>query len=208
MLLLLVNVLMFASSAPSCLTNYGKTACGYHCLAAHGQVACAKTPAGVCSDISTAVACWDPPDWVRAHYGDKTPRPECRRRGEKHACGYHCTAHGDDVACAQSPDGICDSSSRGVTCWDPTPSTYCADDQALPRPGCIKVNGVIACGYACEARSGMLACARTPAGKCTVQPREIVCVDPEPPPMCGARPCTPDGPESPRWWCRPKEPPR
>jgi hypothetical protein len=25
------------------------------------------------------------------------------------------------------------------------------------------------------------------------------------PPLCGARPCKPDGPDSPRAWCRPAE---
>src|SRR5437867_7528990 len=103
MLLLLLHVLAMATAPTTCLTNYGKTACGYNCLAAHGDVACSKTPAGTCSDVSTKVACWDPPDWVRAHYGEKVPRPECRLRNGAYACGYRCHAHGDDVACAMSP---------------------------------------------------------------------------------------------------------
>ncbi len=35
-----------------CVTNYGQTACGYHCIAAHGHVACARTSSGICGTTS------------------------------------------------------------------------------------------------------------------------------------------------------------
>lgn len=205
MLLLILTVTAVTQTTVACITNYGQTACGYHCLAAHGEVDCAQTPAGICSDVGVGVACWDPPEWVRAHYGASVPPPECRVRNGSYACGYRCVAHGDEVACAQTPDGICDSSSRGITCWDPEPSTYCSDERPLPRPMCIMVDGRIACGYACEARAGRMACAATPGGRCEVQPTGIYCADPAPPPMCGARPCRAERGDSARAWCRRSE---
>jgi hypothetical protein len=205
---LLALALSLLPAAPTCLTNYGYTACGYGCLAAHGAVACAATPSGICTatsdaSISPGVVCWDPPEWVRAHYGDKVPAPVCASRGGKTACGYHRVTHGSDVECAASPDGICRASSRGITCWDPPVSSYCADSRPLPRPQCILVDGHIACGYACEARGGRMACAASPGGRCTVLPGQILCMDPPQPPLCGYRPCTADSESSERWWCRP-----
>jgi hypothetical protein len=205
---LLAYAFSLLAAGPSCLTNYGKTACGYSCLAAHGAVSCASTPAGICTATSDAsnppgVVCWDPPEWVRAHYGDKVPPPQCLARTGKVACGYHCVAHGGEVSCAASPDGICRASSLGITCWDPPVSTYCADSRALPRPQCILSGGEIACGYACEARGGRMACASTPGGKCVVLPGQILCTDPPAPAMCGFRPCVPETAGSERSWCRP-----
>ena len=211
-MLLLIHVLAFASlpvaaNTSTCVTSNGKSACGYSCVAAHGDVACARTPAGICkatsdNTASPGVVCWDPPDWVRAHYGDVVPQAECIARNGQVLCGYACAAIGNELGCAQSPDGICRASSRGVVCWDPSPSTYCADARPLPRPQCIMSDANIVCGYSCEARHGDMACASTPGGKCTVFPSQIVCTDPEPPMSCGGRPCVPDSPASPRWWCR------
>jgi len=209
--LALAHLFAFAPVAgvSSCLTTNGRSACGYSCVAAHGQVACARTPSGICKATSDnveapGVVCWDPPDWVRAHYADNVPRADCITRNGSVVCGYACTGLGDEMACAQSPDGICRASSkRGVVCWDPSPSTYCADNKPLPRPQCIMSDGEIACGYGCEARGGNMACAATPGGKCNIFPSEIICTDPEAPLSCGGRPCVPDSPASPRGWCRP-----
>jgi hypothetical protein len=201
---LLIHLLALLPVSATCLTNYDKTACGYSCLAAHGEVACARTPAGICSAVDNRVVCWDPPEWVRLHYGDKLPPPQCLTRDGKIACGYRCEAHDEDVACATTPDGICQYTyQNGIACWDPQPSTYCADRRALPRPECVVLDGRVACGYHCEARNGKIGCAATPGGRCTVQPDQILCWDPEPPPMCGAQAC--EG-ASERSWCAPVAP--
>lgn len=186
-----------------CLTSSGKSACGYHCLAAHGEVACARTAAGVCGATEKELLCWDPPDTVRVHYGDKVPRPECRTRSGAIACGYQCEAGTGEVRCAATPDGICVTTPRGITCWDPPAASYCQEPIALPRPRCITVDGYAACGYGCVARNGELACAATPGGSCQVLPSGIFCTDPESPPSCGGVPCRPDDPSTGRPWCRP-----
>jgi len=208
MLALLFHFLSFLPvNGSSCINNYGKVACGYHCIAAHGELACARTSAGVCSFTDSEITCWDPPDSVRAHYGDRVPRPRCLARSGHLACGYNCESRdGGEVHCSETPDGVCVATSRGVTCWDPPINAYCADDRPLPRPKCITVDGYTACGYGCAARNGELACAETPGGSCQLYPRQIVCNDPEAPPMCGAVPCRPDDPVSGRWWCRPPKP--
>lgn len=187
------------------MTNYGQTACGYHCVAAHGKVACSATSAGICATTSTDVYCWDPPDWVRAHYSASdagVPRPSCEVRSGNIACGYRCTAQDSRVRCAKTPDGICRSTGREIVCWDPDPSTYCSEVIGLPRPGCIVLDGDIACGYGCMSRNGKLACAATPGGRCVTSSDGITCTDPESPPMCGYLPCRTDSRSSERSWCR------
>lgn len=200
---LVLYLLTLLPAVATCITNSGKTACGYHCLAAHGEVACARTAAGVCGATDSNLVCWDPSDTVRAHYGDRVPRPECRTRGGTVVCGYHCETADSEVRCAATPDGICATTLRGVTCWDPPAASYCADQNSLPRPKCISVNGYTACGYGCLARNGELACALTPGGSCQTAPSGIVCSDPESPPLCGGQPCRPDDPVTGRPWCRP-----
>jgi hypothetical protein len=108
-------------------------------------------------------------------------------------------AHDDDIACAGSPDGVCRATALGVTCWDPSPANYCADDRPLPRPACVVLDDKVTCGYACEARNGQMACAATPGGICEATPGGIVCSDAETPPMCGDVPC--DTGDSERPWC-------
>jgi hypothetical protein len=130
----LVLAWLLLAPQAACLTNYGRTACGYHCLAAHGEIDCARTSAGVCDASTPHVVCWDPPDIVRAHYGSAVPAAACLMRDGEVACGYHCEAHDETVRCAATPDGVCDSTSRDVVCWDPPPSNYCVDPRPLPRP--------------------------------------------------------------------------
>ena len=174
-----------AAARPSCLRTDGKTACGFGCLAAHGRVACARTAPGVCAATGDGVVCWDPPPAVRAHYGDRTPRPRCITRAGHTECGYHCQAHDDDVACAGTPDGICRATGRGVTCWDPPPTSYfCDDERPPPRPSCVVLDDEVACGYACQVRNGQMACAQTPDGVCTVADGGIICMDPDAPASC------------------------
>lgn len=43
-----------------CITQFGVTACGYGCMAALGQVRCARTPQGSCREVAGVVRCSDP----------------------------------------------------------------------------------------------------------------------------------------------------
>jgi len=204
-LALIFSALHFLStpSTSTCITNSGKTACGYGCIAAHGEVGCAQTSAGVCGATDRDLICWDPPDSVRAHYGDKAPRPKCLTRSGVIACGYQCAARDSgDVRCASTPDGVCVATSVKVTCWDPPVGAYCLDDKPLPRPKCVTIDGNAACGYGCASRSDEIECAQTPGGKCEILPDQILCHDPESPPLCGGQPCKADDPKTGRWWCR------
>lgn len=202
LLLLALSTAPLLPAASSCITNYGKTVCGYHCIAAHGELGCARTSAGVCGATESELVCWDPPDSVRAHYGDHVPVAECLAKNGHLACGYHCESRdGGEVACASTPDGVCIATPRGVTCWDPPVSAYCADDKPIPRPRCLSVSGRAACGYDCRAKNGEIACASTPGGSCQILPDRVQCTDPEAPPMCGGKPCNPDDPKTGRPWC-------
>jgi hypothetical protein len=50
-------------SAPpaECLSNYGKTACGWGCLASHGEVRCSQVPGGICVAQFGTITCVEPP---------------------------------------------------------------------------------------------------------------------------------------------------
>ncbi|MBK9073082.1 MAG: hypothetical protein IPL79_19100 [Myxococcales bacterium] len=76
--------------APTCLSNYGQTACGYGCVAQYGRVQCATTPGAQCI----------------AQYGQI-------------ACGYGCVAQYGQVRCAQGPHGQCHAASGSISCFDP-----------------------------------------------------------------------------------------
>ncbi len=147
MYMLLLHLLMLLPVTSTCITNSGKTACGYSRTAAHGEVGCARTSAGICGSTEREIVCWDPPDWVRAHYGDKVPAPGCLVRNGTIACGYRCEGRNSEARCASSPDGICVSTPNGVACWNPPASSYCAEAIHLPWPECITNDGYAACGY-------------------------------------------------------------
>lgn len=72
--------------AATCITQSGKTACGYHCVAAHGEVARAHTAAGICDSNERKIVCRDPSDNVRAHYGDSVPSPDAGRGEDTTNC--------------------------------------------------------------------------------------------------------------------------
>ena len=43
-----------------CKSGYGTIACGYHCVAAYGEVKCASTPNGFCRTANgTTIQCWE-----------------------------------------------------------------------------------------------------------------------------------------------------
>jgi hypothetical protein len=104
-----------------CRTAYGTTACGYHCVAAYGEVRCARTAAGVCAAAYGQVACWDPPRSSRRGGSAGGERAQCVPAYGTIACGYGCVAAYGEVRCAQTPQGTCSAAYGQVTCWDPEP---------------------------------------------------------------------------------------
>ncbi|MCA2979976.1 MAG: hypothetical protein INH41_08865 [Myxococcaceae bacterium] len=98
-----------------CKNAYGSVVCGYHCVAAYGQVRCARTPLGACHAAYGEVKCFDPP----AGEGDFRIPAECRSAFGQTACGYGCVAAAGQVRCAQTPLGACQAASGDVVCFDP-----------------------------------------------------------------------------------------
>ena len=110
------------------------------------------------------------------------PAPSCVRLGDRLACGFHCVSNLNQVACAQTPEGLCAATPSQVICWDPPPDVrfvmQSRDD--LPQPSCItSINGA-ACGYYCERTGDRVACAATPMGACATRFGVLRCWDPAP----------------------------
>jgi hypothetical protein len=119
---------------PSCLTAFGKVACGFYCARAGNQVACANSPMGACATRFGVVRCWDPaPEvrWVMASEGN-WQAASCERTLDNVACGYHCIATTDQIRCAATPWGMCERHFDGLACWDP-PTQYQSAATLDPR---------------------------------------------------------------------------
>ena len=170
---------LFATKAGAvdCLTSGGRTACGFNCLAAEGQVLCAQTAEGVCSSSSGVVACWDPPALLRRVY-PRIPTPSCVTNYGQTACGYHCIANSDQAQCAQTPFGACRANGGHLVCWDPPAEVIAARREATPVAGCIASNDRVVCGYHCDAYQGSMECSQTPDGACHRERGIVVCWDP------------------------------
>lgn len=100
---------------PQCVSAYGRTACGFSCVAAYGVVRCADTSAGRCEAAYGKVECWDPAPWVFSRYR-RVPQAQCISAYGEIACGYGCEAAYGEVACAGSPGGQCVAAYGEVTC--------------------------------------------------------------------------------------------
>jgi hypothetical protein len=98
-----------------CLSAYGTTACGFHCVSAYGEVRCARTATGACLAAYGQVTCWDPPRSARR----LRAAGRCLAAYGTIACGYGCAAAYGEVRCAQTPQGTCSASYGQLTCWDP-----------------------------------------------------------------------------------------
>jgi hypothetical protein len=183
-LALLVPASVGAQSAPipqpTCLAQYGQTACGHHCVANFGQVRCAQTPFGTCSSGAGTVACWDPPPVVRQVLRERTPRPACVANYGQIACGYECASGFDQVQCAQTPFGACKADAGKIVCGDPPAGVIHEHRERTPRASCISQSGALACGYKCAANDGKARCAETPEGFCRWERDTLFCWDPDP----------------------------
>lgn len=113
---------------------------------------------------------------------DIAAAPTCLSRFDQMACGYHCTANLTQLACAQTPAGLCAKTPSHVVCWDPPPDVrqLLAADPDLPRPTCVSGISQVACGFHCVQAFGKVACADTPLGACAARFGHVRCWDPAP----------------------------
>ncbi|MBT3224212.1 MAG: hypothetical protein HN348_34525 [Proteobacteria bacterium] len=97
-----------------CRSAYGMTACGYNCVDAYGQLACASTPNGICKAAYGRVTCFQVRE--RAPTSNLWPPQECMSAYGTTACGYNCKAAYGQVACASVPYGQCQAAYGEVVC--------------------------------------------------------------------------------------------
>lgn len=171
---------------PRCVNDYGQTICGYHCVAAYGQVECAQTPAGACRADYGKIVCWDPPlalsPWTEEPLYSYPPLPhaECVAAFGEIACGYNCrTAYGQ-LRCAQTSAGVCDAAYGQIVCWDSPEAIGNPYAASWPPAECVSAFGQIQCGYGCVSALGQIACGQTPASRCFNQNGVLECWDPAP----------------------------
>ena len=182
---LLVVVL---GQTPECHSSGGDVACGFYCRAELDEVKCAQTPQGVCTRVERTLTCWDPPDEVRFH-ADATTKPICKAKYRDVACGYSCMTSPTNLACAQTPWGVCAMRHDHVECWDPSPTVIhnFADSKDLAGAKCVTTDTGFACGWDCMVSYREPKCAQTPRGVCTINRGKISCFDPPLPPPTHAR---------------------
>lgn len=169
--LALLVALHAGAQTQECKSAYGKTACGYHCLAAYGDIKCAEHPQGTC----------------KAAYGEV-------------ACGFDCTAAFGKVRCAPDLGGVCKAAFGDVVCsgserpdgagwrgpngrvdrWrnDDRYDRRWREPADAPPQECKSAYGKTVCGYHCQAAFGDVRCARTHKGACEVAFGKITCDDP------------------------------
>ena len=161
-----------------CVTQGGKTACGYGCLTFNGTAACAATPLGRCEVWQGELVCWDPPLVLTSLPQTQWKRAQCEHNFTQQACGYHCKASGDDVACARTWFGVCEANLGKVTCWDPAEPLIWSAQGDLPLPRCLQSGDAVACGYTCDHSYGQPVCTATPRGRCEKNDGNVTCWDP------------------------------
>lgn len=171
-----------AQTAPQCATVQGRTVCGYQCVVAYGQARCTQTPEGVCASAYGKVTCWDPPPYVRRHYGGNVPLPNCLADDGDLDCGYGCISAYGHVTCAQTPVGACDSDSGRIACGDPRPEEFRRERGTLRAMQCLHESNRVGCGYGCAYWHGEVRCSVGPEGSCSVIADQLVCFEPAPPP--------------------------
>jgi len=181
---------------PTCTSAYGKTECGYECIAAYGDIKCASTPWGACKAAYGTIACSSETQAVW-----NWPRPlaqaTCKAAYGEIACGWSCVAAYGKVACASSPEGTCSAAFGEVTCFDgprrarlnqggvgraqgPRQRGGVWALQDVVPATCKSAYGTTVCGYGCLAAYGQVKCAQTPQGTCKAAYGEVTCWDPGP----------------------------
>lgn len=152
-----------------CESAYGKTVCGYACVAAYGDVQCAAVPWGACEAAYGKVVC-GPDGGPRPRRWREMPRATCTAAYGDIACGYGCVAAYGVVRCAATPTGHCEAAYGKVTCID-------GGGRRGPQATCKSAYGQTACGYDCVAAYGEVRCASSPSGRCVAEYGRITCSD-------------------------------
>ncbi|MDB4970832.1 MAG: hypothetical protein JWN44_6521 [Myxococcales bacterium] len=121
--------------------------------------------------------------YVLALILDVVSAPTCVTRGSQIACGYKCSSNLNQLACAQTPEGMCAATTNEVVCWDPPPDVrqlLQSGRDDLPQPSCITSLGHAACGFYCVRSGNQVACANSPMGACATRFGVVRCWDPAP----------------------------
>jgi hypothetical protein len=153
-------------------------ACGFSCVAANGELRCARTPGGVCQSHAGRIVCFEPQS-AGLPPGTSVPQASCTVAGGVMSCGYHCTTAMGVAKCASTPAGACATAGGQIACADPP--AHLAFLSSTPRMQCERSAGSVACGYGCRAANGAVRCAQTPGGTCEVNAGTITCFDPPAP---------------------------
>lgn len=167
----------FSVPSPECRVMSGQQVCGYACVSTASDLRCARTPQGLCRVIDAVIICWDPPEEVRLHLTPDLPAPTCLAQFGLRACGWACVASSAQVACAQSPWGKCTTAYGRVACWDPPDALIHLGGEELATASCVSTQGAAACGWDCKTSFGKVACAQTPAGRCSAHQGRVECMD-------------------------------
>ncbi len=178
-MLAFVLALAFAHPGPpapdaECKSAFGKTVCGFGCVAAYGEVKCAQTPEGRCQAAYGEITCWDPEQRPgpghRRHDREVGPGATCQNAYGKTACGFDCKTAFGEIKCAQTPLGVCHAAYGKLVCWDP-PAWVRGGEKAR----CETAYGDIACGYHCVSAYGKIRCASSPRGACKAAYGDVTC---------------------------------
>lgn len=175
-------VALQVAAAPTCVSRFDRTVCGYHCTTSLADIACSKTPEGLCATLGGKVTCWDPPPDIRQlmAYNQDIPRPTCVSRSGEYACGFNCARSLTKAACANTPFGACESSFDRLVCFDPAPEVRWRMEQSnqLSYASCVSSLNQTSCGYHCETAGQKVRCATSPEGFCQRHFDQIACFDP------------------------------
>ena len=178
--LLLLSAVTGQVPAERCLSEYGSTKCGYDCVAAYGEIKCARTPLGVCKSSYGQIRCWDPQPSVVAAYGHRAQPAQCIANYGEIACGWSCVANYGQLKCAQTPAGVCVANAGQLHCEDPqleyeAPRRERRPQDPLPQAQCLSEYGKTVCGYGCVANYGQIRCSAVPGGVCAAAYGKITC---------------------------------
>jgi hypothetical protein len=102
-----------------CLTNSGKIACGYRCVAFDGAVRCAQTPDGGCTVEQGKIVCWDPPLDSSGVTYDPAWEPACIDAVDGRSCGYRCIATAGHSGCGANRGDSCRVARERLVCEAP-----------------------------------------------------------------------------------------
>src|SRR5690606_21544197 len=101
-----------------CVSAFGQTACGYHCVVANGGVSCADWPGGSCATAYGQTVCGPPPPPGWQSSWSPSVQASCIQAYGRIACGFDCVSAYGQVACAQTARGRCAAQGGQIQCWE------------------------------------------------------------------------------------------